>query len=257
MPLEGLLAVASKVDPKLGLSGLVDLEKRKTDFGKDTPAAVREWEYLKSQFPNMKIDFPTYLSVKRSGYTVGDVGGVPTMRPVIQGLPAIPLTTLHQEATGQSTIAGAKKGAEVKSGAQAQSQIDLGSNLDEINKMRQEVTGLVGSRGFDTIYGLSGKVDPRNYIPGTDAANAEARRSQLEAASFGIAIQKMRGLGQLSDAEGKKVTAAYTRAIDKKQSPEAAKEAWSEVQTYLDLAEKRAKEKAGFRPKSDPLGLFP
>lgn len=226
---------------KQGLTGLSKLQPN----GGDAPAAVKEWEYLKRQFPNMKLDFPTYLSVKRSGYTVGDIGGVPSMRPSIPGLPVIPLSTLQNEVSGQSAIAGGTKAAATLGASQADAQFNLGSNLDEISKMRTDVNNLMSAPGFKTIYGASGTFDPRNYLPGTDAAGAEARRNQLEAASFGISIQRMRGLGQLSDAEGKKMTAAYTRAIDRRQPDEEAKKAWDEVLGYLNLAEVRAKEKAG------------
>lgn len=186
-----------------------------------------------------------------------DVGGVTTPVDPRTGQAGVPLSTLPQEAGAAATIAGARKSAEVKSEAQTQAGIDLNSNLDEIAKMRENVSNLIADPGFGTIYSLSGKVDPRNYIAGTDAANAEARRKQLEAASFGIAIQKMKGFGQLSNAEGLKVTQAYTRAIDRSQSEEAAKKAWEEVLGYLDLAESRAKQKAGVgneEPAKQPSG---
>jgi hypothetical protein len=69
----------------------------------------------------------------------------------------------------------------------------------------------------------------------------------------------MRGLGQLSDAEGKKITAAYTRATNPKQSEIDAKKAWKEVLKYLDLAEMRAKQKAGVsrETKSENKGSAP
>jgi hypothetical protein len=205
----------------------------------ESPSAVKEWEFYSKLPPK---DQPRFLELKRQGYRVADIGGVPSMAPTVTGLPTIPLSTLGQEISGKAAIEGGKKAAEVKAGAQAQAQVDLGSNLDEISKMRKEVKGLLDSKGFNYIYGLS---RPTAFIPGQEPANAEARREQLEAASFGIAIQKMRGLGQLSDAEGKKVTAAYTRAINPRQSSKAAKEAWIEVQSYLDTAEKRAYQKAG------------
>ena len=212
--------------------------------GKDSPSAVREWEYLKKQFPNMPIDFPTYLEVKRQGYTVGNVAGVPSMRPQIPGLPVIPLTTLAKEASGQATVEGAKTGAKETAKATVAAQTNLGNAIDDIDKMRTNVKALLNAPGFKTIYGVSGLVDPRNYIPGTDAANASVMREQISAETFGISIQKMRGLGQLSDAEGKKITAAYTRATNPKISDQEARKAWKEVLEGLDLAERRAKEKA-------------
>lgn len=227
-----------------GKLSTIEKQMRETSGGPD-PSAVKEWNFYNA-LP--KADQARFLELKRQGYRIADIGGVPSMAPTVTGLPVIPLSTLSGEVTGKSAIEGGKKAAEVKAGAQAQAQVDLGSNLDEINKMREGVSGLVNSKGFDTIYGLSGKISPSVYIPGTEASNSEARRAQLEAATFEISIQKMKGLGQLSDAEGKKVTAAYTRAINTKQSAPAARQAWAEVQRYLDLAEKRANQKAGQEP---------
>lgn len=138
--------------------------------------------------------------------------------------------------------------AKVSTESRETAKSSLGDTLDEINKMRDSINGLVQSPGFDTAYGLSGKIDPRNYIPGTDAANTSARREQLDAMSFGIAIQKMKGTGSLSDAEGKKVSAAFTRATNPKIDPQEARKAWSEVLQIMDSAERRAYEKAGAKP---------
>ena len=116
--------------------------------------------------------------------------------------------------------------------------IDQQAKLDDVLKMQGNVQGLLDAPGFDAVYGKSRFMSP-SMLPGGEGADAEARRNQLEAASFGISIQQMKGLGALSNAEGMKVTAAYTRAVDPKQSEEAAREAWAEVQGYLKTAQDR------------------
>ena len=116
--------------------------------------------------------------------------------------------------------------------------IDQQAKLDDVLKMQGNVQGLLDAPGFDAVYGKSRFMSP-SMLPGGEGADAEARRNQLEAASFGISIQQMKGLGALSNAEGMKVTAAYTRAVDPKQSEEAAREAWAEVQGYLKMAQDR------------------
>jgi hypothetical protein len=170
--------------------------------------------------------------------------GTFSYNPRTQSLSA-PLITQDQQVSGAAAKAGAVEASKTIAGAKADAQVNLGSNLDEINKMREQVSGLLSDPGFDTIYGASSVVDPRNYIRGTDAANAAARREQIDAQAFGISIQKMKGLGALSNAEGSRVTAAFTRATNPKLSAVEAKKAWVEVQHYLDLAERRAKQKAG------------
>lgn len=222
----------------------------------NAPANVQEWQYYSRLSPQQQ---KAYLEMKRSQQTfLPTIAEVPTIvRPGVAGNPTEtqPLTTLPDVANAKGRVAGAEAGARTASTAQAEAAANLQSNLDEVDKMEAGVKGLLQSPGFNTIYGASGKLDPRNYVAGTEAANSEARRNQLEAASFGISIQKMKGLGQLSNAEGQKVTAAYTRAVDRRQSEEAAREAWGEVLSYLELAKLRAQQKArpaGTGPASPP-----
>lgn len=219
---------------KMGMAGL--------GVGADTPASVREYEYF-NKLPKTAQD--QFLGLKRQGYEVTNIAGVPTLVPRMPGGQVVPLSTLQNEMQGKAGIAGATKAATTRAEAQAEAEVGLGSNLEEIEKMRASVKDLVASPGFDTIYGVSGKIDPRNYVPGTEASNAQAKREQLDAMSFGISIQKMKGLGALSEAEGKKVTAAYTRANNPKISSEEARKAWDEVLGHLDTAERRALAKAG------------
>jgi len=222
---------------KMGLGGL---EKIK-GVGAEAPMSVREWQYYNSLPP---ADQARYLDMKRQNYDISSIAGVPNV--VRRGAfpTKTPISTLKDEATGKSTLAGAQKAGEVAGGAQADAQVNLGTKLDEINKLRTNVQGLLKDKGFNSIYGLNSVIDPSNYIRGTDAANAAARREQLDAESFGVSIKSMRGMGSLSDAEGKKVTAAYTRANNPRISADDARKAWGEVLSYLDLAEKRARQQA-------------
>lgn len=145
-----------------------------------------------------------------------------------------------------------KAAAEAVGKGAGEATVALPDALFDINNMRNNVNNLLTKPGFDTIYGLSGAVDPRNYIPGTDASNANAARNQIDAQAFSVVIQKMRGLGSLSNAEGSKVTSAFTRATNPKISAEEARSAWGEVLDYLDLAEARAKRKAAGAFTSPP-----
>ncbi len=233
---------------KYGIAGLNSLNPSSNE----SPSAVREYEFFKKLGPAEQRQF---LEIKRAFQPYSSIdfqGGKAAFDKRVGSV--VPLSTAEQEAAGQAKLTGAKEGAKVNAAATAEALFNLNSSLDEIRKMRDQVNGLTSSKGFDTIYGLSGKFAPTNYIPGTEAANSAARRQQLEASSFGISIQKMRGLGQLSDAEGKKVTAAYTRATNPSISAKEARKAWGEVIGYLDLAEKRANEKAG-KPSNEATSI--
>lgn len=114
----------------------------------------------------------------------------------------------------------------------------LPGQLADVQKMKRNIEGLLNSPGFSTIYGKSRYVSP-SMLPGGDGRNSDARREQLEAQAFGEAIQKMHGLGALSNAEGSKVSAAYTRATNPSISEEDARVAWDEVLAELGKAEMR------------------
>lgn len=189
----------------------------------------------------------------------------PKLIPDLAGAPGVmnngvaqQLVSPEQQRSAAAATAGAKEGATTTAKLQAENAVSLPDALADIDKMRDGVKQLMAAPGFATIYGMAGVSDPRNFVPGTDAANARAMRDTMDAQAFGISIQKMRGLGSLSNAEGSKVTSAFTRATNPKISADEAKKAWNEVLYYLNLAEGRARQKAGqggaAQPAAAPQG---
>ena len=65
--------------------------------------------------------------------------------------------------------------------------------------------------GRETSTGLSGKIDPRNYIPGTEAADFRAVLDQIGGTAFLQAFESLKGGGQITEVEGKKATDAIAR----------------------------------------------
>lgn len=80
----------------------------KSQKGEALPSSVQEWQFF-NKLP--KQDQTKFLNMKRQGYTVKDIGGVPTVIPLIPGEKAIPLSTLDQESAGQASLAEAKEEA--------------------------------------------------------------------------------------------------------------------------------------------------
>lgn len=190
----------------------------------------------------------TALDILRNYGRTFDAGGVEystTVNPfrTQQGAApnANPLTPASSVANNVAEIERAKH---VGAG-QGDAQTALPDALADIDKLRSNINGLLQKPGFDSIYGsVAGRALPVTGVIDQDVANADAARRQIDAQTFGIAVQKMRGLGQLSNAEGTKVTDAFTRATNPTISPQEARSAWQEVQTYLDAAELRAQRKA-------------
>lgn len=149
-----------------------------------------------------------------------------------------PLTNAAGVAENTNTVNAGK----ALTKAQAAAQTALPGVMNDIDNMRANITDLLHKPGFDGIYGLRGAI---YNVPGTDAANAAALREQVSSQSFQVSIQKMRGLGALSDAEGKKVQSAFTAAAAPGLSAAEARTRWNTALASLDNLEKIARQEAG------------
>jgi hypothetical protein len=76
--------------------------------------------------------------------------------------------------------------------------------LDVINKA-------LSHKGLGTATGLSGTLDPRNYIPGTDAKDFQTVLDQIKGSTFLQAFERLKGAGQITEVEGEKATNAIAR----------------------------------------------
>lgn len=139
-----------------------------------------------------------------------------------------PLASAGTVAANTAEIAKAKALA----GNQADQVAQLPSVSVASADFEKQVQDFVRDPGFASIYGRFAGTDTGQSLVGLasqDAANAQSRLGQLKGQTFIQSIQKMRGLGQLSNQEGSKVETAFTRAINTRQDPQAAQVAWGEV----------------------------
>lgn len=83
-----------------------------------------------------------------------------------------------------------------------------------------DLSALKSHKGFNGLFGFG--VGER-YIPGSNAVNAETLLNKIKGQSFLQAVQGLRGMGALSDAEGKKLTDAFL-GLDPSMSEQAAKQ---------------------------------
>jgi len=128
---------------------------------------------------------------------------------------------------------GANKSAELQAtlknsapGTFAQSQQAV-SAIDE----------LLRHPGINAATGLQGTVDPRNYIPGTDAYNFKTRLDQIKGQTFLQAYNQLKGGGQITEIEGKKAENALARLNSAQSTPEftrALNDYKSVIQTGMD-----------------------
>lgn len=98
--------------------------------------------------------------------------------------------------------------------------------------------------GFSSAVGTT--MTP-GFIPATDRKGAEAIINQLKGTAFLNAIQQLRGLGALSDAEGAKLEQAAAR-LDTKQSEADFKQALDEYRSIVESGIKRLEGQSGAQP---------
>jgi len=78
-------------------------------------------------------------------------------------------------------------------------------------------------------------------VRGTDRAGAESMINQLKGSAFLSAIQQMKGMGALSNAEGEKAAMAIAR-LDANQSEEDFKKALSDYRAIIEKGMQKIQE---------------
>jgi len=98
--------------------------------------------------------------------------------------------------------------------------------------------------GRETATGASGAIDPRNYIPGTDAKDFSVALDQLKGKTFLQAFESLKGSGQITEVEGKKATEAIGR-LNTAQSDKAFQQALSDLRGVVEGSMKRTTGEGG------------
>lgn len=93
--------------------------------------------------------------------------------------------------------------------------------------------------GFDSAVGFKGV---SNYIPGTEAKGVTSLIDTLGSQNFLNAVQGMKGMGALSDAEGKKLSSAIAN-LDRDQSESDFKANLKAIKNITERARRKAESK--------------
>lgn len=113
--------------------------------------------------------------------------------------------------------------------AAAQGAVDTFSTaLDSLNEIEQ-------SPGLSKAVGIRSAFPT---VPGSDAANFEARLDTFKAQTFLPMVQSLKGMGALSDAEGKKLSDAVG-ALSPKMSEKAFRDSIGKIRNQLESKCKR------------------
>lgn len=164
------------------------------------------------------------------------------------GAPAAPTAATLAPTSAVASNVAALASAKAQGTAQGEKAAGLPSAINTFAKFGTDVDNLLKQPGFDSTYGHlqgTGVGQTLTQLASQDTANASAARDTLKSEAFTVAIQKMRGLGQLSNMEGQKVESALSRLFNSRISPAEARTAATELKLSLANLEKTARQEAG------------
>jgi len=214
--------------------------QRQAQAGPDNPSSVREWEYYNSLSPE---DQRRYLGMKRAQQFLDTGTGFVPVDPTSPGGTG-PVIEKNLSAAEREKAAGRVEGQ-----AEAEARVNLGTALEKADQSIALIDQMLAHPGLSTATGLSGVLDPRNYIAGTDATNFNVMRKQLEGRAFLEAFESLKGGGQITEVEGQKATEAIAR-LSTTQSTSEYKKALNELKDILRQGKARARRAAGASPGS-------
>lgn len=133
--------------------------------------------------------------------------------------------------------------------------------VDSVKAQLTVIDKALDHPGRETATGLSGAIDPRNYVPGTKSADFQAVLAQINGTAFLQAFESLKGGGQITEVEGRKATEAIAR-LNRSQSDAEFETSLTDLRGVMEKgyerltgqpAPARAKPKAAGMPGIDAI----
>lgn len=159
------------------------------------------------------------------------------------------LNYADQRATTEAEAAARKKAAEAEATRVAEARTTYSQVENNASQMLALIDQARSHPGRAVATGLSGTLDPRNRIDGTNARDFRVLMDQMQGKSFLEAFNSLRGGGQITEAEGRKATEAIGR-LNTAQSDQAFFAALNELEQVILLGMERAKKATQPRAES-------
>lgn len=158
-----------------------------------------------------------------------------------------------------SPIPGGPGDMRAKDAEYKRSERDLAkeSKRDAVGASIAVIDKALSHPGLGTATGLSGVIDPRNYMAGTDATDFRVVLDQIGGTAFLQAFESLKGGGQITEVEGKKATDAIAR-LNRAQSDKEFKQSLNDLRSVMQAGYERmsrnAPEKAETKPAAATTG---
>lgn len=187
------------------------------------PAAIEEYNFAKGQgFQGSFMDFQAAKA--KAGMRSEAVWQIDPQNPLVQ---------VNVQTGERKALPGAEK---------AQGQQEQAANaMADVDRMIASANDLLQHPGRKTA---TGKSSVFNFIPGTDAYGFQAKLNTLKAQVFLPEVQKMVGMGALSNAEGEKISAAFA-ALDPGMKEEEFEASLKGALSQMHAARQRFAQKVG------------
>lgn len=136
--------------------------------------------------------------------------------------------------------------------AKRESEFAAESAINDVTSTSDTIDRLLEGDALEKAAGFSSQFPT---VPGTDAANFEATLETLKSQAFLSQVQKMQGLGALSEAEGNKLGQAIG-SLSLSMSDKALRAELGRIKATLDQAKGRLERKHGVKaPEKTPDAL--
>lgn len=154
---------------------------------------------------------------------------------------------LPQELAMRTQAAIQQAGGSAQAKGEAEARLEAVQNLPRVMQESTNAINLIDKAlshpGLATAVGASGRTDPRNYIPGTDATDFRVLLDQIKGGTFLQAFQSLKGGGAITEVEGTKAEQAIAR-LNRDQSEAAFKQSLQDLRDVAQAAITRAQTKA-------------
>jgi len=155
----------------------------------------------------------------------------------------VELSTLPAELGMRAQAAIAQAAGTEQAKGRVEQQLEAQQALPRVIQTSDQAISLIDQAlqhpGRGTATGASGTLDPRNYVPGTDARDFQVLLDQIKGGTFLQAFQSLRGGGAITEVEGKKAEQAIAR-LNTAQSDEAFAKSLQDLREVANIAKQTA-----------------
>lgn len=215
------------------------------------PAGLQRW---KQEFA---LGATKFIELNKQQFVQSNLGGTNKITG-IGGLDGVATTVAENAITQSPDNAASNAQSAANAKLTDERAREFNSTKVEENKLRreqkQETADLTKNSqiaSFDTMLGTLGRLKQHPGLkrsvgttgmfptmPGSDSANFQAELNTFQSQAFIPMVSQLKGMGALSDAEGKKLTAAVG-ALDPKMGEQAFRESVDRIITEMEAAKAR------------------